>query len=91
VSGAKHENVVALYVENDAIITDAETLTAEFRVGQPFGVLERIFFETKEGRTDALFDSGVKAANVPDGFLGIYKPITQCPNTSSCILTRPAL
>jgi hypothetical protein len=40
VSGAKHDNVVALYVENNAIITDAETVTAEFRVGQPFGVLD---------------------------------------------------
>jgi hypothetical protein len=48
VSGAKHDNIVALYVENDAIITDAETVTAEFRVGQPFGVLERIFFEAKK-------------------------------------------
>jgi hypothetical protein len=50
VSGAKHDNVVALYVENDAIITDAETVTAEFRVGQPFGVLERIFFDLKRRR-----------------------------------------
>ena len=49
----KHDNVVALYVEDHAIIADAETVAAEFRVGQPFGVLEGIVFEAKEGRADA--------------------------------------
>ena len=55
VTGAKHDNVVALYVEDHAIIADAETVAAEFRVSHPFGVLERIVFEAKEGRADALF------------------------------------
>jgi len=91
VTGAKHDNIVALYVEDHAIITDAETVTAEFRVGQPFCVLERIVFEAKEGRADAVFDTGVKSVNVSDGFLCIYQPVAQCPNTSSCVLTRPAL
>lgn len=90
-TGAKYDNVVALYVEDHAIITDAETEAAELRIGQPFGVLEGIFVEAKKGLTDALFDTGVKSVNVSDGFLGIYQPITQRPNTSSCILTRPAL
>jgi hypothetical protein len=31
------------------------TVAAEFRVSHPFGVLERIVFEAKEGRADALF------------------------------------
>jgi len=91
VTGAKHDNVVALYVEDHAIIADAETVAAEFRVGQLFGVLERIVFEAKKGRADALFDTSVKSVNVSDGFLCIYQPVTQCPNTSSCVLTRPAL
>jgi len=50
VTGAKHDNVVALYVEDRAIITDAETVAAEFLVGRPFGVLERIVFEAKDAR-----------------------------------------
>jgi len=49
VTHEKHDNVVALYVEDHSIITDAETVAAEFRVSQPFGVLERIVFEAKEG------------------------------------------
>jgi hypothetical protein len=36
VTGAKHDNVVALYVEDHAIIADAETVAAELRVSQPF-------------------------------------------------------
>jgi hypothetical protein len=91
VTDAKHDNIVALHVEDHAIITDAETVTAEFRVGQPFCVLERIVFEAKEGRTDTLFDTGIKPVNVFNGSLGIYQPVIQCPNTSSCVLTRPAL
>jgi hypothetical protein len=38
VTGAKHDTVVALYVEDHAIIADAETVAAEFRVSHPFGV-----------------------------------------------------
>ena len=53
-AGAKHDNVVALYVEDHTIIADAETVAAEFRVSQPFGVLEWIVFEAKEGRADAV-------------------------------------
>ena len=91
VASAKHDNVVAFYVEDHTIIAYAKTVAAEFRVSQSFGVLERIVFEAKEGYTDALFDTDVKFANVLDGFLGIYEPITQCPNTLSCVFTRPAL
>ena len=50
----KHDNVGALYIEDHAIIADAEMVAAEFRVGQSFGVLEGIVFEAKEGRADAL-------------------------------------
>jgi hypothetical protein len=57
VTDAEHDNVVARYVEDHAIITDAETAAAEFRVGQPFAaVLERIVVEAKEGRADALYN-----------------------------------
>ena len=83
VTGAKHDNVVALYVEDHTIIADAETVTAKLRFSQPFGALERIVFEAKEGRADALFDTGVKSGNISDGLLRIYQPVTQCPNTSS--------
>ena len=91
VAGAKHDNVVAFYVEDHTIIAYAETVAAEFRVSQPFGVLERIVFEAKEGRADAVFDTSVKSVNVSNGFLCIYQPVFQRPNTSSCVLTRPAL
>ncbi len=80
---AKHDNIVFLNIEDHAIITDSETEASEFRVGQTLGVLEGIVFEAKEGRADALFDTGVKSVNVADSFLGIYQPVTQCPNTSS--------
>ena len=91
VTGAKHDNVVALYVEDHAIIADAETVATEFRVSQTFGVLERIVLEAKEGCADAVFDTSVKSVNVFNGFLCIYQPVAQCPNTSSCVLIRPAL
>ena len=91
VAGAKHDNVVALYVENHTITADAESVAAKCRVSQPFGVLERIVFEAKEGRADAVFDTRVKSVNVSNGFLCVYQPVFQRPNTSSCVLIRPAL
>ena len=68
VTGAKHDNVIAFYVEYYPIITDAETVAADFRVGQPHSVLERIVFETKEGHADTLFNTSVKPVHVSDGF-----------------------
>ena len=64
VADAEHDNVVALYVEDHTIIADAKTVAAEFRVSQPFSVLERIVFEAKEGRADAVLDTRVKSVNV---------------------------
>lgn len=65
----QYDNVVALYVKDYAIIADAETVAAQFRIGQPLGILERIVFEAKEGRTDTFFDAGIKALNVSNGFV----------------------
>ena len=68
---AKHDNVVALHVEDDTIIADTETVATEVWVGQTFGILERIVFEAKQCRADAVFDTGVKSTNVSNGFLCI--------------------
>ena len=54
-SDAKHNNVVALNIEDYAIITDAEAVASEFRVGQTFGVLEGIAFEAKGGSRQCAF------------------------------------
>jgi hypothetical protein len=59
VAYTQYDNVVALYVKNYAIIADSETVTTQFRIGEPFGVLERIVFEAKEGRAYAVFDAGI--------------------------------
>ncbi len=65
---AKNDNVIALNVKNHAIITDAETVAAEFRISQPFGVLEWIVCKTDEGCTKTLFNSGIKPGNVSEDF-----------------------
>lgn len=88
---AENDDIVALYVEYYAIIANAEAVTAKFGVRQRLGILERIVFEAKKGFADAFFNVGIKPVNVLDGFLGIYKTVSQCPNTSSCVLILPAL
>jgi hypothetical protein len=68
VTVAQHDNIVAFCIEDHAIITDAERVATEFRVGLPFGVLDWIIFEAKEVGVDALFDTGFMPVNVSDGF-----------------------
>jgi hypothetical protein len=79
VSDAKHDDVVALYVEDQTIITDTEAVGAEFRVGQSFGVLERIVSEAKKGLADALFDTVVKPVNVPERLSGYIQADKSMP------------
>jgi hypothetical protein len=91
VTNAEHDDVVTLYVEYHAIIANAETVSAKLRIRQRFGVLGRIVFEPKESGADAFFNTSVKPVNISDGFMSIYQSAIQYPNTSSCVLTRPAL
>lgn len=91
VSHAQHHNLASFQIEDDAIISDAKSVGAQFRLFERLGVLERIGLVTEERFADALLYLRLKRIDIPNRPVGIDQPVFHRPKTSWWAFTFPDL
>lgn len=91
VSHAQNYNLASFQIEDDAIITDAKSVGAQFRLLERLGVLERIGFVTEESFPYALLYLQIKRIDIPDRPVCVDQPVFHRPKTSWWGFTFPVL
>ena len=76
-SGTQHDDILTFDIEDHSIIANAKTVGAKFRVNQALGMLEGVVLKTQKSSAHALFNGGIKSADVFYGFPGINQLIAQ--------------
>lgn len=78
---SQDDDLLAMKIEDYTIISDPKTIGAQFRLFERFRVGERILFESLQRFPDALFYGRIKRIDIPNGSVGINKPVRHRPNT----------